>query len=189
MVEPTHVFIAGNTMKIMMDSGEHYLAYPTPTQVWIVTGGSGGGTPGDGTFIWPFPESEITSEFQTPERPNHDGLDFGQGASNQEGTPIPAIGDGVVETAGVYFGYGNTVILDHGILTIGSQSGKQLKSLYGHMVDPGPVVSVGQTVTKGQTLGGIGQTGQSQGNHLHLETWLDGTKSDPHIFLNEYAAL
>lgn len=184
MVKATHIQRFGDQLAVLFDDGTKTLAYPTGSDLWLI--GAGGIVVPSGDFIWPFPPSEITSGFQTPERPNHDGIDFGQGASNQEGTPIPATAAGVVEVAGVYFGYGNTVILDHGVLTTGSHAGKTLKTLYGHMVDPGPIVSVGATVTQGQTLGGIGQTGQSEGNHLHWETWVDGVKIDPQLFMAEY---
>lgn len=136
--------------------------------------------------IWPFPPEEITSGFRIPTRPNHDGIDFGSGLSNIEGSPIPATAAGIVEVAGVYFGYGNTVIINHGALVGGPYDGQTLQTLYGHMVDPGPIVDVGANVAQGQTLGGIGNTGQSEGNHLHWETWIDGEKIDPEIFMSYY---
>lgn len=184
MVRATHLEMYGNQFRVQYDDGSVDMAYPTMGSVWIVS--SNGGVTPTGDFIWPFPPDQITSGFRTPERPTHDGIDFGIGPSNTEGTPIPATAAGTVEVAGVYFGYGNTVILNHGVLTTGSHAGKTLKTLYGHMVDPGPVVSVGNTVTQGQTLGGIGNTGQSQGNHLHWETWVDDVKIDPELFMAEY---
>jgi len=137
-------------------------------------------------YVWPFPVEEITYGFRPPDRPTHDGIDFGIGASNTEGTPIPASNAGVVEVAGDYFGYGNAVILNHGPLVGGPYDGQVAKTLYGHMVDPGPTVAVGSTVAQGQTLGGIGNTGQSFGNHLHWETWVDGVKIDPAVFMSHY---
>jgi murein DD-endopeptidase MepM/ murein hydrolase activator NlpD len=44
-------------------------------------------------------------------------------------------------------------------------------------------VKVGQRVVIGQTIGEIGSTGRSTGNHLHYETRIDGEAVDPQKFL------
>lgn len=90
----------------------------------------------------------------------HQGIDLGAG----EGTPIYASADGVVRFAG--FGdasngfnrYGYCVFIDH-------QNG--FYTMYAHASVL--YVSVGQTVKQGQHIAGVGNTGQSFGNHLHFE--------------------
>lgn len=128
------------------------------------------GGPG-GELRWPFPESTVSSEYGPRESPGgigstfHEGIDFGIA----EGTPIPAAGSGTIILAGDNGGYGNCVIIDHG---------NGLRTLYGHMRDT-PSVSVGSTVARGQTIGLVGNTGQSYGAHLHLEVHVNGTPVNP----------
>ena len=40
------------------------------------------------------------------------------------------------------------------------------------------LVSAGQSVVQGQVLGYVGSTGNSTGNHLHLEVWKGGSKAN-----------
>lgn len=95
----------------------------------------------------------------------HDGMDIaGLGC----GTPIYAANGGKVVTAGWYYGYGNTVRIDHG---------GGLVTLYGHLNSV--YVSSGQTVAKGQRIGAMGNTGYSFGCHLHYGLAVNGTMSDP----------
>jgi hypothetical protein len=105
---------------------------------------------------------------------NHMGVDFGRAA----GTPILSPGDGVVELAQWYGGYGNAVIVNHG-------SG--LYTLTGHQ--PRIEVSVGQHVKSYERIGSVGTTGNSTGPHLHLGT-MTGSIShyvDPVQFMRDYA--
>ena len=176
MAEPTHVQQHGNMLFVLLDDGTKRAGYPTGSNLWIIKGkegDNGGGGPVDpgnpGEWAWPFPLSQVTSEFHAPDRPNHQGIDFGSGASNQAGTPIPSAGAGVVIVANNtqdYGGYGNAVVVQH---DGAGPNGQTVYIVYGHMSSPGPAVSVGQSVTKGQNLGPIGQTGNSFGNHLHFE--------------------
>ncbi len=99
---------------------------------------------------------------------NHTGIDMAAAG----GTPILASSDGVVTSAGDAGAYGNQVILDHG-------SAKS--TMYGHM--QGFNVEPGQTVKKGDVIGYVGTTGLSTGNHLHWETWENGTPVNPMTFL------
>lgn len=138
------------------------------------------GGPGGGLFDWPFPEATITYGFRPPDRPTHDGIDFSYGGIG--GDPIPAASAGVVAFAGWSDGYGNYVDLTHA--PIGGQS---VMTRYAHMQTL-PVVVTGQTVAKGQTLGPVGDTGNSFGDHLHWEVHLDGEPVDPAIFMQQHGS-
>lgn len=146
-----------------------------------VSGGTGGG-PGDGVFAWPFSLDLVTSEFRSAERPGHDGIDFGSGIAGIEGTSIPAAGAGIVETVGVPgtgHGWGYYVVVNHG--TDPLYGGAEIKTRYAHMYQM-PAVSVGDPVALGMTLGGIGDTGNSFGEHLHYEVLVDGDWVNPRTF-------
>jgi len=84
----------------------------------------------------------------------HNGLDFAAPARS----PIYATGDGVVTYASGGTTYGNVVFINHGY---------GFETRYGHMSQY--IVSVGQSVKRGQVLGYVGSTGLSGGNHLHYE--------------------
>ncbi|WES65975.1 M23 family metallopeptidase [Microbacter sp. GSS18] len=101
---------------------------------------------------------------------DHKGYDMAQGC----GATIYAAGGGRVVTAGAFFGWGNTVRIDHG---------EGLVSLYGHMQWGSLRVSVGQEVDVGTPLGAEGNTGNSFGCHLHYEVQVDGLPIDPQPFM------
>ena len=165
--------------------GGWYAFIGTDERLYRATGGTGGG-PGDGIFAWPFPLDQVTSEFRSAERPNHDGIDFGIGESNTEGTPIPAGGAGVVTRVlsandGTH-GWGNGVVIDHGTDPLYGDGTHNIKTLYAHM-STAPVVGLGDPVALGATLGPIGNTGNSFGNHLHYEIWVDDVPVNPRTFM------
>ncbi|MGR6329512.1 M23 family metallopeptidase [Sphingomonas sp. XXL09] len=94
----------------------------------------------------------------------HKGMDIGA----RYGSPIYAVLDGVVQSAGRSGGYGNFVKLGH--------SGG-LASGYGHMSRI--AVSRGERVHQGQVIGYVGSTGLSTGPHLHWEVWRNGQTINP----------
>ncbi|WP_050739078.1 murein hydrolase activator EnvC family protein [Acetobacterium bakii] len=129
------------------------------------TGGSTSFVP-SGTYTWPC-GGEITSEFgprTDPYTGYHEGVDIGAST----GTPVSAMGNGQVLSAGWNGGYGNCVILD---------LGNGLQVYYGHLSSI--AVSAGQTVNQGDTLGGVGSTGNSTGPHLHFGVYSGGGFVDP----------
>ncbi|WP_267464629.1 M23 family metallopeptidase [Nocardia otitidiscaviarum] len=89
----------------------------------------------------------------------HEGVDFAAAA----GTPILAAIDGTVVEAGPASGFGNWIVVD---TRIGDQV---VSTVYGHMVDGGIKVLVGDEISAGQQIGEVGSAGQSSGPHLHFE--------------------
>lgn len=87
----------------------------------------------------------------------HNGVDIAASV----GTPIFASAGGTVivaKSSGYNGGYGDMVIISHAGNT---------QTVYGHM--NAVYVAVGQTVTQGQSIGEVGNTGRSTGPHLHFE--------------------
>jgi murein DD-endopeptidase MepM/ murein hydrolase activator NlpD len=94
----------------------------------------------------------------------HAGMDF---ASNI-GTPVYVTGDGVVVFADWKQGYGKCIIVDHGY---------GFQTLYAHLNDY--KVVTGQSVTRGEQIGEVGDTGKSTGPHLHYEVHVRGIPDNP----------
>lgn len=90
----------------------------------------------------------------------HRGTDY----AAPGGTEIYAVSGGVVTAAAYHYSWGYYVQVYHGK----DDNGNTYSTLYAHM-NSAPVVSVGQNVSKEQVLGYVGSTGNSTGNHLHLE--------------------
>lgn len=90
----------------------------------------------------------------------HRGTDY----AAPGGTEIYAVSGGVVTAAAYHYSWGYYVQVYHGK----DDNGNTYSTLYAHM-NSAPVVSVGQPVEKGKVLGYVGSTGNSTGNHLHLE--------------------
>ena len=90
----------------------------------------------------------------------HRGTDY----AAPGGTSIYAVTGGVVTAAAYHYSWGYYVQVYHGK----DDNGNSYSTLYAHM-NSAPIVSVGDSVSKGQTLGYVGSTGNSTGNHLHLE--------------------
>ncbi len=130
-------------------------------------------TVGGTGFPTPAASGPITSPYGTRFHPIllvwklHSGTDFGVPC----GTPVVAAADGTVISAGWGGGYGNRVLIDHGIV-----SGVDLVTTYNHLTS---VVVTGGTVKRGQLIAYSGTTGYSTGCHLHFETLENGQFVDP----------
>ncbi len=98
----------------------------------------------------------------------HSGIDIG----GPNGGSIKASNDGRVIFAGWYGGYGQVVILDHGVVR-----GQAITTLYAHMSSIS--VSKGQVVKRGQQVGREGSTGYSTGPHCHFEVRVNGQPRNP----------
>ena len=96
----------------------------------------------------------------------------GQDIDAAYGTPVQVAASGRVIIAGRQRGYGNVVYVDHG---------NGLSTRYGHLSEID--VTVGQTVTRGQTIGLVGSTGRSTGPHLHYEVRINNQPVDPKQYL------
>jgi murein DD-endopeptidase MepM/ murein hydrolase activator NlpD len=102
----------------------------------------------------------------------HKGTDYAAAA----GTPVRAIGDGVVQRAGWGSGYGNVLEIRH-------RNG--YVSRYGHLRGFASGIHVGSRVTIGQTVAYVGMTGLATGPHLHFEVLVDGQQRDPRVALRD----
>ena len=105
-------------------------------------------------WVNPMPEGAVTSCFGPRWGRLHAGVDL----ATASGTPIRAVGAGIVVAAGVEQGYGNAVLIDHG---------NGYLTHYGHMSEI--TVHLGQRVRPGDHIGKEGSTGHSTGPHLHFE--------------------
>jgi murein DD-endopeptidase MepM/ murein hydrolase activator NlpD len=120
------------------------------------------------------PDSAPLSSFADRRTYTHDGkiidsqTHLGYDLASLRQSVVPAANNGKVVFADTLGIYGNTVILDHGL---------GLFSLYGHLSSIG--VTVGQAVSRGDSLGRTGQTGLAGGDHLHFSMMVDGVHVDP----------
>lgn len=113
------------------------------------------------------------NNFGTPYA-GHKGTDYMVGG----GTPIYAIADGVVVASSENGpGWGVYVKIAHNV------GGQSVTSLYAHMTYGTRRVEVGQTVSAGQLIGQVGQTGRAYGTHLHLEIYVNGAWTNAESWL------
>jgi len=126
----------------------------------------GSGAPSAAGLIWPI-HGPVSSEYGPRWGGFHPGIDI----AVPTGVPIAAAGGGVVVVAGPSGGYGNFVVIDHN---------NGYSTAYAHQSQI--AVSEGQTVTQGQVIGYVGNTGFSTGPHLHYEIRVNGTAQNPRNF-------
>ncbi|MEV0410744.1 LysM peptidoglycan-binding domain-containing M23 family metallopeptidase [Streptomyces sp. NPDC050448] len=134
-------------------------AAPAPAPAKKSAAQSAAGTVSAAGFVAPVAGGGgISTQYKTPgamwASGYHTGVDF----IASSGTTVRAVGAGTVVSAGWGGAYGNEVVIRHA-------DGKY--SQYGHLSQLS--VSVGQSVTAGQTIGLSGSTGNSTGPHLHFE--------------------
>jgi murein DD-endopeptidase MepM/ murein hydrolase activator NlpD len=118
----------------------------------------------------------ISSVFGGREHPilggwrEHKGTDYAAAT----GTPVRAIGDGVVVREGWGNGYGNMLEIRHpnGFVT-----------RYGHLSRFASGIHTGSRVTIGRTVAFVGSTGLATGPHLHFEVLIGGRQRDPRVAL------
>ena len=118
----------------------------------------------------PLEFSRVSSGFGLRRHPiaqawiKHQGIDY----AAPTGTRVRAVGDGIVEHAGLKGGYGKVVILRHH---------GQYSTVYAHLSRIN--VHRGQRVAQNDTIGAVGQTGWATGPHLHYEFQIAGQSRNP----------
>jgi len=122
---------------------------------------------GSGSMIWP-----VNGTFSSPFGMRWGRLHAGVDLAAPEGTPIRAADSGRVVLAAYTGGYGNYTCISHSA---------SLSTCYGHQSRY--ATSAGASVSKGQVIGYVGNTGNSFGAHLHFEVRVNGTPVDPMGYL------
>lgn len=160
---------------MMVPGGKReFVQWLVPT---VATGASGtsstsqslcpSGAVGSGGFVWPADARSLSGNDYWS---GHLGIDISAG----EGAPVYAADSGVVTMAqgGYNYGYGNVIQIDHG---------NGYSTVYAHL----SVIGVGQcaSVSAGQWIGAAGNTGNSQGAHLHFEVRQSGGFISPWFVL------
>ena len=95
---------------------------------------------------------------------NHTGLDV----AAPIGTPVKAAASGTVTFAGYKGSYGYLLVISHG---------NGIETYYGHCSKL--YAKVGQTVSQGEVISAVGNTGNSTGPHLHIEIRVNGVAYNP----------
>jgi murein DD-endopeptidase MepM/ murein hydrolase activator NlpD len=98
----------------------------------------------------------------------HKGVDF----AGTPGSPVVAVAAGVVTWAGERTGYGKLIEINHG---------DGFATRYAH--NERTLVTVGQTVKRGERIALMGSTGRSTGPHVHFEVLRNGRQVDPLSFI------
>ena len=110
----------------------------------------------------------VTSRFGSRWGSTHTGIDVGA----PTGTPIKAAAGGTVIFSGWKGTLGKLVVVSHG---------NGVQTYYAHCSSL--LVSSGQTVSAGQLIAKIGNTGRSTGPHLHFEIRVNGSAINPQSYI------
>ena len=103
----------------------------------------------------------------------HKGVDIcTRGTGSTMGKEIRATADGVVYSAEFHKSWGNNVYINHG---------NGVYTRYAHCSKM--IVSAGDQVKQGQVIAYVGNTGNSFGPHLHFEVWVNGTRTNPEVWI------
>ena len=98
----------------------------------------------------------------------HKGIDI----VARYGSNVKAATGGVITYSGQMGSYGNLVVIDH-------QNGFETRYAHNSRLK----VKKGEKVRQGQTIALVGNTGRSNGTHLHFEIWKNGEAIDPAHYL------
>lgn len=108
----------------------------------------------------------------TGQRAHHGGIDF----AGRRGSPVVAVAAGVVTYSGERFGYGKLVEINHG---------NGFATRYAHNHEN--LVSVGDTVRKGDRIALMGATGRATAPHVHFEVLQNGRVVNPARYIRASA--
>lgn len=166
LVEPVNeIYVVGTkkTTTTRYNSGGGNFSHSSPDKGVVDSSGS---------WAWPLPGVNTISSYYGPRWGRlHSGIDISCGGVY--GRTIVAAKSGTVTTVKrVSGGYGLYLIISHG---------NGYSTLYAHCSEI--LVSAGQTVSKGQAIAKVGNSGASTGPHLHFEIRVNGTAKNP---LNYY---
>ncbi|MGG1676480.1 murein hydrolase activator EnvC family protein [Neobacillus sp. NRS-1170] len=132
-------------------------------------GASSGSVPGISSGYWTQPAvGRPSSGFGM----RSDGMHYGVDIANKTKVPIVAAADGVVIRSYLSSSYGNCIFVSHSI------NGQVYTTVYAHMSSR--IVGNGAVVKKGQQIGVMGNTGSSEGQHLHFELHKGPWTQDKH---------
>ncbi len=148
------------------------------------SGNSGGGSSsglGKGSLSFPTKVPYKTSSYGMRYHPiyNYPRLHAGTDLRAYCGTPIYAAAGGTVQWATYKPGYGNQVLIDHGLI-----GGKSVITNYNHFSRF--AVRGGQRVARGDIVGYSGNTGSSTACHLHFEVYVSGSVVNPETLLPNF---
>ncbi|MBI3243111.1 MAG: peptidoglycan DD-metalloendopeptidase family protein [Chloroflexi bacterium] len=145
---------------------------PPPKGPLVLRSGAGqcaggySGVVGSGGFVWPADNHYLSGY-------DFNGIHPGIDISADFGATVYAADSGIVVFAGrSEWGYGNTIIIDHG---------NNWHTLYGHLSQW--FVNCGQGVYQGNAIGASGNTGRSAGAHLHFEVYYGNAQTNPWNYL------
>ena len=166
------VSIAGQT-EVLKEPVEEIVVKGTKKESW--SGGYGDLIVVKGMFGWPATCSTISSPFGYRWGVLHDGTDI---AGCGYGSNIFAAESGTVATVSYKYDNGQYIVIHHD---------NGYYTMYAHLCSGCTYVKVGDRVTRGQPIGGMGQTGFATGVHLHFSVWtgppyVGGTALNPMSF-------
>ncbi|MDX6697119.1 MAG: hypothetical protein QOE65_516 [Solirubrobacteraceae bacterium] len=142
---------AGSGKVVLLDPAGHG-SRPSHARLRVVRSANSLSAQG---FTWPLPQRGMLTGYFGENRGDH--VHTGVDLAVPTGTPIRAVAEGRVILVGPQGAYGNFTCLRHA----------QLVSCYAHQSQI--LVSLGQFVKQGQTIGKVGCTGRCSGSHLHFE--------------------
>jgi len=117
------------------------------------------------------PVEGIVTKGLNEESENHNGIDI----AAQKNSPVFPAQEGMVVFSNILNDYGNTIIISHP---------NNYYTVYSHLDKA--MVSERDYILTDQVIGFVGQTGNSNGPHLHFEIWKNNHILDPRDFIKEY---